>query len=639
METLAPIGVSPPGWHAWLAIAVTVGIFVGLQRRAAVPVDLLFLAGLVLVTLAGVVTPTEALAGFSSGAVILIGALFAASAALRTTGALDWIGALLLGGATNERSALRRLALVTPVVSSVVLNTPLVAMLAPVVMEWCQRHRVSPSRMLIPLSYLTILGGVCTVIGTSTTLVCNAQLSREAASGRYSEEVVSRIGEIGFGEITWIGAPLAVLGVCYVLLVAPKLLPNRGEPITGLRDRRREYLVEMIVLEGCPLVGKTVEEAGLRQLPGLFLIEIDRAQDILTPVAPTDRIAALDRMVFTGVVDTIADLERIHGLVPAADQSYEVAPAERSKRRLAEAVLSRTSPIVGQMVREASFRQRYNAAIVAIHRNGERLTNKIGDIRLEPGDTLLLQAGPGFVETHRNNRDFYLVSGFDGTSARRHDRALAALGLFVLLIAWLIAATLFGGSGSGWGHLLAGKPQPVIAILIVLAMIASRCLTTSQARQAIDLQVLITIAAAVGVGNALSASGAADWIAGSLVSGAMQLDAPPWLLQRLLLASVYVTSMLLTELITNVAVATIMMPLAIGVAVAGGIDPRPFIMAVAIASSLSFATPIGYQTNLMVMGPGGYQPRDYLRVGLPLALLIAAAAIMLIPALFPLVLR
>ncbi|QDU91508.1 Sodium-dependent dicarboxylate transporter SdcS [Pirellulimonas nuda] len=637
MSPLALIGAATPGWHAWFAIAVTVGIFVGLQRRAAVPVDLLFLAGLVVVTLAGVVTPTEALAGFSSGAVILIGALFAASAALRTTGALDWIGALLLGGADNERSALRRLALVTPLVSSVVLNTPLVAMLAPVVMEWCQRRNVSPSRMLIPLSYLTILGGVCTVIGTSTTLVCNAQLSREVASGRYDQEVVARIGEIGFGEITWVGAPLAVLGVCYVLLIAPKLLPNRGEPVAGLRARRREYLVEMIVLDGCPLVGKTVEEAGLRQLPGLFLIEIDRDQDILTPVAPTDRIAARDRMVFTGVVETIADLERIQGLVPAADHTYEVAPAQRSKRRLAEAVLSRTSPILGQLVREASFRQRYNAAIVAIHRNGERLTNKIGDIRLEPGDTLLLQAGPGFVETHRNNRDFYLVSGLDGSSARRHDRALAALGLFVLLIAWLIAATLFGGDGAAWGHVLSGKPQPVIAILIVLAMIASRCLTTSQARQAIDLQVLITIAAAVGVGNALSASGAADWIAGSLVSGVAQLDAPEWLVQRLLLASVYVTSMLLTEVITNIAVATIMMPLAIGVAVAAGIDPRPFIIAVAIASSLSFATPIGYQTNLMVMGPGGYQPRDYLRVGLPLALVIAAAATLLIPAVFPLV--
>ncbi|MEM6654412.1 MAG: SLC13 family permease, partial [Planctomycetota bacterium] len=403
-----------PGADAGIAIATTALVFAGLWARR-VPIELLFLAGLVVVRLTGVVTTEQALAGFSSGAVLMIGALFAAAAGLRMTGALDWVGNLLLGKATDERSALRRLAWVAPV-SAVVLNTPLVAMLAPVVIEWCRKRGVSATRLLIPLSYLTILGGVGTVIGTSTTLVCNAQLARIGQP------------EIPLLEIGLVGGPVAAIGVAYMLLIAPRLLPRRGDLVEGLDERRRDYLVEMLVRPDCPMVDKSVEEAGLRQLPGLFLIEIDRGPEVITPVTPADIIQTGDRMVFTGVVETIADLERVPGLVPAADSTYEFQPERQTRRVLTEAVLSRTSPVVGRTVREANFRQQYNAAIVAVHRNGERLTNKIGSIRLEPGDTLLLQTRSDFVRQHRNNRDFYLVSDIGGSSARRHDRALIAGG-------------------------------------------------------------------------------------------------------------------------------------------------------------------------------------------------------------------
>jgi di/tricarboxylate transporter len=631
--------VAPLTLHGWIALLVTAGVFLVLQLHRSVPVDALFVGALMVVTLTGVVSPTEAIAGFASQAVVLIGALLIASEGLRATGALDWIGNTLLGSARTERGALTRLALVVVPVCAFVLNTPVVAMMAPVVVDWCRKRRISPSRLLLPLSYLAVLGGVCTLIGTTTTLVSNGTLAAEARSGAYSPEMAAAVGEMSFGEISWIGVPVAVVGAAYILLVAPRLLPDRTDLIEQLGEQRREYLVEMLVQPTCSLIGKTVEAAGLRQLPGLFLIEIDRGEETITPVTPQDAIQAGDRMIFTGVVTTIADLERIPGLVPAVDMTYEFHPAERTRRRLTETVLSRTSPLIGRTVREVNFRQLYNAAVVAVHRNGERLTNKIGNIRLEPGDTLLLQTRTDFVEAQRHNRDFYLVSEVGGSSARRHDRALLAVGLFAGLIAWLVVSSLIS---DGWradhplvGWMMHDDIKPIAGLAVVIMMIATRCLTASDARSAIDLQVLFTVAAAIGVGNAMHHSGAATWLAGWLVHAATSFGVSPDWKPYVLLTVVYLTTIALTETISNVAVVAIMIPVAISLAMAGDCHPRPYIIGVTLAASLSFVTPIGYQCNLMVMGPGGYHPRDYLRVGGPLAVLVSLVALGLIPVIWP----
>ena len=619
--------------EGWIALGTTVAVFALMQWRRSVSVDLLFLGGLVLVTITGVLDTEQALAGFSSKAVILIGALFAASSGLRTTGVLDWIGNRLLGRATTERSALLRLTTVAPV-SAFVLNTPLVAMLAPVVVDWCRQRNISPSRLLMPLSYLTILGGVCTLIGTSTTLVINSKLAALEEFHSDEPELANRIGELTFFEITAVGVPLAVIGIGYLMLFALRRLPDRTELLQQFDERRRDYLVEMHVQHTCPLIGKTVQEAGLRNLPGLFLIEIDRGGDTITPVTPRDKIEQGDHLVFTGVVTTIADLERIPGLVPAADSSFESIPAARIRRQLTEAVLSRTSPIIGKTVREADFRKRYNAAVVAVHRNGERLTNKVGSIRLESGDTLLLQTRNEFVEAYRNSRDFYLVSSVGSTAVRRHDRALIAGAIFIGLILWLTVCSLWPNL-LPWGNLMHPQIHAIVAIGAVLAMIVARCMTTAEARSAIDLHVLLTIGAALGLGEALDRSGAAKWLAHSLVDATAAVGVGDSLKAYILLAVIYLVSQLFTETITNVAVASIMLTVAVNVAVVGGCDPRPFIIAVTLAASLSFITPIGYQTNLMVMGPGGYRPGDYWRLGWPLALVLTISAIVLIPLVFP----
>ena len=374
----------------------------------------------------------------------------------------------------------------------------------------------------------------------------------------------------------------------------------------------------------CPLIGKSVELAGLRHLPGLFLIEIDREGELLTPVSPHERIHAGDRLVFTGVVSTIVDLEKIPGLVPAADSTFEFHPTERHQRRLTEAVLSRTSPLIGTTVREANFRSLYNAAVVAVHRNGVRLTNKIGNIRLEPGDTLLLQTRDEFVASYRNSRDFYLVSSVEGWQPRLHHKAKIAAVLAISLVVWLVV-----GMWPGMEKLVGNLGSPALAATTIAAlMVACGCLRVADARGSIDMRVILTIAGALGLGHALQSSGAANMIATAMVGWVG--DHP-----YLLLIVVYMLTVLLTEAISNNAVAAMLVPLAIAVAWESGYNPRPFIMAITLAASLSFVTPIGYQTNLMVMGPGGYRPVDYVRCGTPLAIAIGITALLLIPRVWP----
>jgi di/tricarboxylate transporter len=402
-------------------------------------------------------------------------------------------------------------------------------------------------------------------------------------------------------------------------------LTDRKEVVEDFGVHRREYLVELQITPTCPLVGKTVENAGLRKLPGLFLIEIDRNGDVLTPVAPHQTIQIDDRLVFTGVVNTIVDLEKIPGLVPTADLTYDSDPISRQQRRLTEVVLSRSSPLIGRTLRDANFRRMYNAAVVAVHRSGQRVTTKLGNIRLEPGDTLLLQTRSDFVAQYRNHRDFYLVSGVEGSEPLRYHKLPLATALTAVLIAWLIAANFIDLDGP----LASLASVAVASVTIAGLMVATRCLRISEARNSIDLQTLVTIAASIGLGAALHQSGAASAIAQTFVD---LVGNNPYLL----LVVVYLLSLGCTEAISNAAVAAMMLPLAASVAWESGSDPRPFVMAVTMAASLAFLTPIGYQTNLMVMGPAGYRPSDYFRMGWPITLAVSITSLILIPWIWPL---
>ena len=606
-----------PELHPWIAIAVVVTVFLVLQLRRSVPIDLLFLGAVLVVALAGILTPAQAMEGFSNPAVLAIGGLLALTAGLKKCGILDWIGEKLLGAAETESSALWRLALALISSSAFLLNTAVVAMMAPVVTKWCRHHRISPSRLLMPVSYFAILGGVCTLIGTSTTLVINAQLFEVQASGGG----LPGVEPLSLFELGAVGLPCALVGGVFVVFVGPRLLPNRTDLVHQLDDRRREYMVEVRVQFSCKLIGKTIKEAGLRNLPGLFLIEIDRGGDVITPVSPAEVLQAEDRLVFAGVVETIVDLEKIPGLIPTADDTYVNDPQSRRARHLTEVVLSRTSPLIRSTLREANFRERYNAAVVAVHRNGERISSKIGDIRLRSGDTLLLQTNVDFEARWRDNPDFYLVSSVADSEPLSHEKLPVATWIFIGMLAWLVVGSFFG-NGQSWS-------SPAIVILAAVAgFLITRCMSMNDARRAIDIQLLLTIACAIGLGSALQHSGAAVLVADTVVQS---VGTQPWLL----LIVVYFMTALLTEMITNTAVAALMFPIALNVALAAEVSPRPFIIALSLAASLAFITPVGYQTNLMVMGPGGYRPADFLKLGLPLSILVGLTAVLLIPLVWP----
>lgn len=634
-----------PAVQQIITIAVTLGIFVLIQVRRNIPLDLLFLCGLLIVSLCGVLTPNEAISGFANPAVLTIGALLALAAGLKICGVLDWIGEKLLGNVSTERPALWRLAIVLIGSSAFLLNTALVAMMTPVVSTWCRRHDISPSRLLIPVSYLTILGGVCTLIGTSTTLVVNARLQQSYADSIQklefleaekralgeSQEIETAISEqrrivdsvrpLGLLELGRVGLPVAFAGGVFMLFVGPLLLPFRKQFAQDFSAQRREYLVEMKVMPNCPLIGKSIEDAKLRQLRGLFLIEIDRNGRVITPVAPNEVVEVDDRLIFTGIVETIVELEKIRGLVPTEMSSSEDQGQLKGNRHLTEVVLSPASPVIRQTARSSNFRERYNAAIIAVHRNGERMPSKIGDVKFRVGDTLLLQTTSGFTTQYRNSREFYLISSLGETSRDANKKMPLASLIVGMLLVWLIIGSFFAESAQTWA-------SPAIAGLVAVCLfVVTRCMTMIQVRTAVDVQLLVTIASALGLGLALEKSGAASLIANGIV---MEISNP-----YILLIAIYVLTMVLTEMITNTAVAALMFPIALKVAETGGYDPRPFIIAICLAASLAFVTPIGYQTNLMVMGPGGYRPWDYVKAGLPLAIITAVVALVLIPWMWP----
>jgi di/tricarboxylate transporter len=589
-------------WDVIFTLSVVGTIFVALAANVGAP-DLLFLAATTIFAVSGVITPTEAFEGFANPAMLTVGALFVVAAGLRDTGILDFAGRHILGSARTSGAALNRLAGIVTVMSAFLNNTPVVAMFMPIVIDWSRRNRVSPSKLLIPLSFFAIIGGMCTLIGTSTNLVVDGLL------------VKAKMPRIGLFEITPVGICCAIAGLAYLYFIGQRLLPNRKELLEQLGESRREFLSEMMIEPPCRLIGRTVEQAGLRQLPGAFLIEIVRQDGaVISPVNPDTMLRAGDRLVFTGIVSSIIEMERIPGLNPVTDPAYEVSPRAQQQRRLCEAVISSTSPLIGKTIRDADFRARFNAAVIAVHRGGERVKQKVGDIELEAGDTLLLQTQPHFLRAYRNDPSFYLISDVDEWRPLRHDRAWISLAIFVALIGMMVFQD---GKTLLW------------AMLAGLALIATGCISATEARKSIEWQALVMIGSSFGVGAALDKSGAAMYVANALVDATQALG-PMWAL-----AGIYVLTVIVTEIISNNAAAVLMFPFAIETARLYSVDERPFVMAVLFGASAGFMTPIGYQTHMMVYGPGGYRFADFLRVGAGMHLVLLPVVLTLIPRVWP----
>ncbi|WP_417388825.1 SLC13 family permease [Gimesia sp.] len=587
--------------EAWFTVTIVGLLFISLVKNLAPP-DVIFLAATTVLAVAGIITPEEAFAGFSNTGMLTVAVLFVVVAGLRETGVLDYIGQHLLGKSRTERGVLLRLSGVVLPLSAFLNNTPIVAMFVPVVLDWSRRNQVSPSRLLIPLSYLAILGGTCTLIGTSTNLVINGLMIENGIPG------------LSLFEIARIGIPYAVIGIAYLFVTGGILLPERKELLEQLGESRREFLAEMQIQAGCRLIGQTIEQGGLRQLPGLFLIEIDRNGQIIAPALPDQRLELHDRLIFTGIISSIIELEKIPQLVPVADPDYEVSPRKQRRRRLCEAVISENSPLRGKTIREAEFRAVYGAAVVAVHRSGKRVEKKIGDITLQSGDTLLLQTQPHFQRAHRHDPAFYLISDVENWRPLRSDRAWIAVSLLLMLILLMTTGVM---------------PIVLSATLTAVLMVVLGCISAGDARQSVEWQVLITIAAAFGVGSALQNSGAATVIAASLVEATREWG------PIAAIAVIYLLGSIMTELITNNAAAVLMFPFCLETARLYEASPLPFLMTLILSASASFMTPIGYQTNMMVYGPGGYRFTDFLRIGTPLNLLLWIVAVVMIPWIWP----
>lgn len=586
-------------WQAYVSIAVTVVAFL-FNALTALPSEIVFLGALGILLISGILETNAALAGFSNAGMVTVAVLYMVVTGLQQTGALGWISQQVLGLPQGEKAALLRL--MPPIIglSAFLNNTPVVAMFIPVVKDWCRKLSISPSKLMIPLSYAAIFGGVCTLIGTSTNLVVNGLL-------------IANTDHPGLRmfDIAWVGLPCVLAGTAFLYIAQGPLLPIR-KPAIGNSDELRQYTVEMVVVPHSPIAGSTVEQAGLRHLPGLYLAEIVRGNQVLPAVSPKEVLRSNDQLVFVGVVDSVIDLHHMRGLQPATDQVFKL-DSPRTERCMIEAVVSNTCPLVNKTIREGQFRSRYNAVVLAVARNGERLLGKIGNIILEPGDNLLLEAHPVFLEKQRGTNDFYLVSSIPDSEPFRHEKAPWAIAILVVMV---------GFAGFGWLDMLNA------ATLAAMVMLLTGCCSPSRSLQSIEWSVLLVIGAALGIGQALQTTGAAGAIASTCINIAGD---NPWIV----LAVVYAMTNLMTEVITNNAAAAIMFPISLALAQNLGTNFMPFIIAIMIAASASFSTPIGYQTNLMVYGPGGYKFTDFTRIGFPLNVLFGMITVTLAPLIYP----
>ncbi|MCW5774868.1 MAG: SLC13 family permease [Phycisphaeraceae bacterium] len=590
------------GWEAWLTGALLVGMLAALVAGRWGP-DIILMGVLVTLLLAGIIDAGEAVRGFSNGGVITVAMLYVVAAGMRETGAINLIAGPMLKKAKSVVSAQARMVLPVVGLSAFINNTPIVAMLMPAIDGFSKRSGIPASKLMLPLSYASIFGGVCTLIGTSTNVVVAGMMSHADVRDTLGDPV-----RLSMFTITWVGVPMAIVGIAYILLFSKWLLPDRSSPEQAGQEQSRKYLAAMRLTEGSPLAGKTVEGAGLRSLPGLFLSRIDRADSTVIAVGPEETLCAGDVLVFVGRLDSLVDLQQFKGLEPIADE--EGGSGYRPNLRLVEAVVSPASPLVGSTVRSAGIRTRYGAVVVAVHRQGYRLRGKIGDIRLRPGDTLLLEAPQGFAKQYRDSTDFMLVSEAAQTAALRHERAWIAMGIVLAVVVAI---------STGW-------LDPMVAAMAGAGlMILTRCCTGPQARRSVDFQVLIVIAAAFGIERAMSKTGLASWIAHGVVDATADLG--PWAL----LAVTFAVTTFFTCIITNNAAAVLMFPIALGITQEAGLNFLPFAVVIAVAASCEFSTPIGYQTNLMVMGPGGYKWIDYTRFGGPLTILCGIVCVALAP--------
>jgi di/tricarboxylate transporter len=577
--------------QTWFTIIVVLVMVIALAKDILRP-PLVVWSALLLLILGKVVSIDEAFVGFSNTGMITVAFLFIVSSALRASKNFEKSVHALLGG-ENKSIRSRYFRLLFPVAgfSAFLNNTPIVAALIPMIKSWARKHHISPSKFLIPLSYAAILGGTCTLIGTSTNLVIHGLLLEKNMEG------------LSFFSITKIGLPITIIMLVLITIFAKYLLPDRKDITTIVDETTKEFVAELLVEKDFKGIGKNLENAGLKQLAGVFLFQIERKNGkFITPIRDNETIQEGDRMFFSGQTKNIYDLQKTKGLKFLKDIHFDFDSMDSGKIKAFEAVISSNSSLIGSTAKKSDFRRRFNSCIIAIHRSGQRINRKIGAVKLKPGDTLFLLAHKDFLKKWGNKHEFSLVSS--SFKIYEKPRWKGNLGLLFLILMIITAA-------------LKILPIVVAAGLTALLMVFFKIIDYEEVNDSINWEVLAIIASSFGIAKGIENSGVAQGIS-NIIIGNLSFLGPMGII-----AGTFFIISTLTWFINNKAVAASMFPIILSIAEkTPGIGVEPMIMTLIFASSACFATPLGFQTNMMVFGAGGYKFKDFLKIGIPMNLII-----------------
>jgi len=569
-------------FHQLTVFIVIILLVISLYKEWVNPA-LSFFGAVIILLLSGVLSPDEALNGLANQQVAIIFLLMLITAGIRSIFGGNFFIKLFSDTLSPKRFMLRMMVSVSTL-SAFLNNTPIVAFMIPYVRDWADRNNHPSSKFLIPLSFATIAGGMITVIGTSTNLILLGLINE------YDQQ------SLQYSDFIYLGMIVTLFTWIYFYFFGFKLLPSNTPKIDNIKNHIKEYIVETVVFDSSPLVGKSVTDAGLRKLKDLFLVEIIRGDRVISPVAPDEVLKANDYLFFSGNTQSIFNLiNEDNGLkIPKEDRMES-----RKQFDFTEAVIPANSDLIGTRIKDSDFRKRYNASIVALHRNGKRVSGKVGEMTLSGGDFLLLLVGENSRSTIQE-RNLFLIS--------KPLKVLKKKPWWISTIGVLsFVALVLGITGV--------VPLFTACLLILLALVLSQVLNLAEIRKQLDLNLLLVLVCSLAIGVALVKSGAGDSIANFMLTYVQGFGIIP------IIATLFIATTLLTALITNAAAVSIMFPIAMSLSHFTGIPSTPFFIAIAFAASGDFITPIGYQTNLMVYGPGGYSFKDFFKVGLPLTII------------------
>ncbi|HBF88582.1 MAG TPA: SLC13 family permease [Bacteroidales bacterium] len=556
-----------------------------------------FLIAIISLGIFGILSPSEILNGFANEQIYVIIMLLLLGDIIRKTNLVEQVFDYIFGRTKTHRGFLGKMTLLVGGFSGFLNNTPLVAVMMPYVVNWSKKNEIAPSKLLIPLSFATILGGCITLIGTSTNLIVN---------GLVIENDIPGLTSLSMFDFTPVGLAMFLVGFFYLYFFAEKLLPTRKDDLTEFTTNAREYIIEAQVREGSRLIGQTVEEANLKNMNSLYLFQIIRNRVTISAVQSDEIIKQDDLLIFAGGTKDIADLfDSRSGLT-----FPEVGLLHRKKyTEVVEIVISHNSSLINQTVKEINFRKKYHAAILAIRRNGEKYTGLIGNMKLKAGDALLLLAGSDFNDRAEDSLDFYQISKVKEIRKTPFYKIAIILGG----MATAIALSAFN---------IVPLFMSLISLITLLLML--NIASPKELHKNIDFNLAIIIALSLALGTAMIKTGFAELIAQNLISIFLPLG------KYGILTGIYLITTVLAAFITNKASVALIFPISLAIAMEMGLPPLPFILVVAFASAANFMTPIGYQTNLMVYGPGNYSFKDFFKIGFPLTILYMIGTVLIL---------